>query len=109
MDRTSLFRTFTPFAEPAPAPIPASPAASPAVPVPGPAPGPVLIEHPKTVSETAMRVTAQPEFLPPREFIPMKDREATRETPSSTRGDRREEFDDLQILPSQRGQYKKRS
>ncbi len=108
-DRTSLFRTFTPFAEPAPTPIPALPAVSPAVPVPVPVPGPVLIEDPKTVSEPAMRVTAQPEFLPPREFIPMKDREPIPETPSSTRGDRREEFDDLQILPSRRGQYKKRS
>jgi hypothetical protein len=41
------------------------------------------------------RVTAEPEFLPPKLEKP-------------TRRDRRDTFDDLQILPSWRGQYKKK-
>ena len=53
-------------------------------------------------------VTAQPEFLPPREFVPVKASENTRESAPLSRGDRRDEYDDLQILPSRRGQYKRR-
>jgi hypothetical protein len=40
------------------------------------------------------RVIAQPEFLPPKPEKPI-------------RRDRREVFDDVQILPSWRGQYRK--
>ena len=88
-ERTVLARTFTPFAEPLPAS--AAPASADAEIAP------------------AKQVTAEPEFLPPREFIPLKDREQGQETASTARNDRRDAYDDVQILPSRRGQYKKRS
>jgi hypothetical protein len=42
-------------------------------------------------------VTTPPEFLPPREFVPVKEPE-----------DGWKSFDDMQTLPSRRGQYKRR-
>jgi hypothetical protein len=86
---TVLTRSFTTFAEPLPAS--AAPASAGAAIAP------------------ARQVTAQPEFLPPREFVPLKDREQDQETASTPRNDRRDAYDDVQILPSRRGQYKRRS
>jgi hypothetical protein len=85
---TMLAHTFTPFAEPAPVvdtPIPA-----------------------KSANGSVRPVIAQPEFLPPQEFVPVKDKEPVRETNSIARSNREETYDELQILPSRRGQYKTR-
>jgi hypothetical protein len=87
-DHTVLARRFTPFAESAPV-----------------EPTPAQAEAP---SAPASPVIAEPEFLPPREFVPIKDREPSRETGSGVRYDLLDEDDDIQILPSRRGQYKKR-
>ena len=83
-----LARGLTPFAESAPV-----------------TPTPAKAEAP---SAPASPVIAEPEFLPPREFVPIKDREPSRETGSGVRYDLLDEDDDIQILPSRRGQYKKR-
>ena len=57
---------------------------------------------------SAREVLAEPEFLPPpREFIPMQEGEDSED--GSARRDRRETVDELGILPSWRGQYRKRS
>jgi hypothetical protein len=52
-------------------------------------------------------ITAPPEFLPPRPIVINVDREGGRAGESSTRQDRRAPYDNIQILPSKRGQYKK--
>ena len=83
---TILAHPFTPFAEPAPA-----------------ADVPAAVEEP---SDSPSPVMAEPEFLPPREFVPIRDRE--QENGSTTHGVRREPYDEVQILPSRRGQYKTR-
>jgi hypothetical protein len=84
----AVARPFTPFAEPVPV-------------VPSPA-------EVKSASNSAREVTTLPEFLPPKEFTPVRERESGRETGSLSRNDRRDAFDELQILPSRRGQYKRR-
>jgi hypothetical protein len=50
-------------------------------------------------------VTATPEFLPPRQLV----EEAENSQPSSFRNrrDRQDDFEDVQVLPSRRGQYRK--
>jgi polysaccharide biosynthesis transport protein len=88
-EHTVLVRRFPPFGEPDPvfaAPAKAEVAIGPASPV-----------------------IAEPEFLPPREFVPIKDREPSQETGSSPRYDLLDEDDDIQTLPSRRGQYKRRN
>ena len=52
-------------------------------------------------------ITAPPEFLPPRPIVINVDREGAPAGESSTRQDRRAPYDNIQILPSRRGQYKK--
>jgi hypothetical protein len=52
-------------------------------------------------------ITAPPEFLPPRPIVIHVDREGAAAGESSTRQDRRAAYDNIQILPSKRGQYKK--
>lgn len=54
-------------------------------------------------------VTTIPEILPPKEFIPVREGDSTRPTSSPSRSDRREAWDEVQILPSRRGQYKRRT
>ena len=88
VERTVIARTFTPFAEPIPV-------ASPPVEV-------------KAAIDSPREVTTLPEFLPPKESVPVRERESTRETTSPSRDDRRDAFDELQTLPSRRGQYKRR-
>lgn len=88
-ERTVLARRFTPFAEPDP--VAANPAKA------------------EVASAPASPVMAEPEFLPPREFVPIKDSEASRETGSSPHYDLLDEDDDIQTLPSRRGQYKRRN
>lgn len=52
-------------------------------------------------------ITAPPEFLPPRPIVINVDREGVPAGESSTRQDRRAAYDNIQILPSKRGQYRK--
>jgi hypothetical protein len=101
VERTGITRSFTPFAEPVPVVVEiAEPVPVAAIPVETKAP----IASQKEVRE----VTTLPEFLPPKEFIPIRDREEGRESGLTSRSDRRDAYDDVQILPSRRGQYKKR-
>jgi hypothetical protein len=81
--------------------------ASTVVPFHEPIPAPVA---PPAVSEVIppVRQTARPELLSPREFVPLNDREQVREAISTIRKDRRDAYDEVQILPSKRGQYKKK-
>lgn len=102
----------------APAPVPPFVPSS-AQPVP-PAPQPEPVQQavrpvppPVRPAEAAFtpsprQVVAVPEFLPPpREFIPIRD-ELSDEDGTASR-DRRDPYDELDILPSWRGQYRKRS
>jgi uncharacterized protein involved in exopolysaccharide biosynthesis len=57
---------------------------------------------------SAREVVAKPEFLPPREFIPVRG-EGSVDDDGDTRHDRRDPYDEVDILPSWRGQYKKKS
>jgi hypothetical protein len=96
-ERTVLAHTFTPFADPEPGPA--------SVPVPqfGPKFEPPRID-PKAEVASERRLVAEPEFLPPREFVPVKVSENGPQNGSS----RLYFDDDIQILPSKRGQYKRR-
>jgi uncharacterized protein involved in exopolysaccharide biosynthesis len=55
--------------------------------------------------DAARRVTAQPEFLPPK---PAKGKEDVWGNEGKGHRDRRDPYDEVEILPSWRGQYKKR-
>jgi uncharacterized protein involved in exopolysaccharide biosynthesis/Mrp family chromosome partitioning ATPase len=60
-------------------------------------------------SETLAKVvTAQPEFLPPKSLVVTIDEEQAEQIAATTRHDRRDAFDDVEILPSWRGQYRKK-
>ncbi len=74
----------------APAPLPI--AAAEAVPVATP------VVEARVASAPQREVKTTPEFLPPREFVPVRGAAA----------DAREDFDELLTLPSRRGQYKRR-
>jgi len=52
-------------------------------------------------------VTAPPEFLPPRPMVEKEEKERSSSN-NSTRRDRRDTYDDVEILPSWRGQYKRK-
>ena len=54
----------------------------------------------------AIHVTAIPEFLPPREFIPAGGKDQAQSADGATHRDRRDAYDEVEILPSWRGQYK---
>ncbi len=70
------------------------------------------------IAETAARhddagtsttlVTAPPEFLPPKSVVEKRETEHSRVNNGTSRRDRREPYDDVEILPSWRGQYKKK-
>jgi hypothetical protein len=66
-----------------------------AAPIPEPEPAFAAADGDPLRNYSPRRVTAEPEFLPPKLEKP-------------TRRDRRDTFDDVQILPSWRGQYKKK-
>jgi hypothetical protein len=53
-------------------------------------------------------VTAPPEFLPPKPLVEKTDKENSALNGGTSRRDRRETYDDVEILPSWRGQYKRR-
>ncbi len=102
-----------PMEHPAPAPLPVEPVRErPAYERPvyaraaEPMPQAPVRKGPVSVSPTL--VTAAPEILPPRPAGEAEDGERTRENTGTTRRDRRDAYDDLQILPSWRGQYRKK-
>jgi hypothetical protein len=53
-------------------------------------------------------VTAPPEFLPPKPTVERTEKEHGPSSHSTSRRDRRETYDDVEILPSWRGQYKRK-
>ena len=61
--------------------------------------------EPEVVSSPEHAVMAEPEFLPPRPMVETTDGDKS----ETARRDRRDTFDDIAILPSWRGQYKKKS
>jgi uncharacterized protein involved in exopolysaccharide biosynthesis len=106
-----------PVAPPAQQPVIATPsapvAAVPATPVQPPQPPPAQAVPPLASQVSAAptpaavpprQITAQPEFLSPREFVPMQD--STR--PGASSDNRWDQDDDIHTLPSKRGQYKRR-
>jgi uncharacterized protein involved in exopolysaccharide biosynthesis len=108
-ERTIIARTFSQFAEPVAVPVAApAPVAVPAdLPVAAVEPVPVVAAEPVAIAAPAVEpqsasappreVTTLPEFLPPREFVPVREPE-----------DGWKSIDDMQTLPSRRGQYKRR-
>ena len=69
------------------------------------APAPAMAAAGRVSAPSPRLVTAVPEFLPPKE--PVEIRDSAYESTSRSRHDRLETYDDLQILPSRRGQYKR--
>jgi hypothetical protein len=72
-----------------------------------PAPAPVTPSRSSTSIASPTQVTAQPEFLPPEPISDKSDKDRSRSKGKASR-DRRDSFDDVEILPSWRGQYKKK-
>lgn len=87
-DRAVIERTLSQFA--GPVPVEAAPAV--VVPTNGP----------------VRSVTTEPEFLPPKEFVPVNESEAAPRSPADSLFRNEESFDDVHTLPSRRGQYKRR-
>ena len=59
-------------------------------------------------SRAATLVTAPPEILPPKPMVEQNEKHHAPVGASASRRDRRDTYDDVEILPSWRGQYKKR-
>jgi len=99
------------YAAPAPPPSAAYPPLNErtAAPVPNLRPVPPVSRHTEVAFAPSRGVMAQPEILPPpKEFIPIRDGDAEDDDGTAQR-DRRDPYDELDILPSWRGQYRKRS
>jgi uncharacterized protein involved in exopolysaccharide biosynthesis len=62
----------------------------------------------EAASVSKQRVTAPPEFLPPKIEVESADKEQSKASQAAARQDRRDSFDDVEILPSWHGQYRKR-
>jgi succinoglycan biosynthesis transport protein ExoP len=71
-------------------------------PLSAPAPLPATAAPPTPSNGSTRQVTTTPEFLPPRKTRP------SRFEPQSNRRERHEEWDDVAILPSWRGQYRRK-
>jgi uncharacterized protein involved in exopolysaccharide biosynthesis len=69
------------------------------------------VKAPRKVASTPSprKVMAEPEFLPPREFIPVKSEDAETGEGTDAHHDRRDPFDQVEILPSWHGQYRRKS
>jgi hypothetical protein len=102
-ERTVISRTFTQFAEPVAVSVPVVTAEPVAPPVAVVAP---VVETP-VESAPERAVTAAPEFLPPREFVPVREPVEERASSPSTGWSRGNNPDELRTLPSRRGQYKR--
>jgi uncharacterized protein involved in exopolysaccharide biosynthesis/Mrp family chromosome partitioning ATPase len=73
-----------------------------------PAPNTVTVTGTSAAGASPSLVTAQPEFLPPGPPVETTDKENSRESSFVTYRDRPDVYDGVQILPSRRGQYKRR-
>ena len=73
-----------------------------------PAPSPVNSSRSSASGSSPTQVTATPEILPPEPTADKSDKEQSWSSKGKTRRDRRDAFDDVEILPSWRGQYKKK-
>jgi polysaccharide biosynthesis transport protein len=87
-DRAVIERALSQFAEPVPVTAPLAVVATPGEPV--------------------REVTTEPEFLPPKEFVPMLEKQEAEGNSSASGVSREESFDAPRTLPSRRGQYKRR-
>jgi hypothetical protein len=100
-ERTIIAQTFSQFATPVPvvavAPVPVKAAEPAPVAVAEAVPVATPIVETKVASAAQREVKTAPEFLPPREFVPVRE---------AANG--REDYDEFQTLPSRRGQYKRR-
>jgi uncharacterized protein involved in exopolysaccharide biosynthesis len=69
------------------------------------------VEAPRKVAFTPSprEVVAEPEFLPPREFIPIRGEDAENGEDVDAKHDRRDTYDHIEILPSWHGQYRRKS
>ncbi len=65
----------------------------------------LAIENEKGAGKTLKLVTAAPEFLPPK--LVVEEAENSQPSRFRNRRDQEDDFDDVQILPSWRGQYRK--
>jgi hypothetical protein len=68
--------------------------------------------QPSSQRETAAPsrlVTARPEFLPPKPVVETSDEDQEWNNPTKGHRDRRDAYDDVEILPSWRGQYRKKN
>jgi len=66
------------------------------------------VTRPAPTGAPQRQVVAQPEFLPPRAPEETTPKSGPKES-AATRRDRRDSFDEVAILPSWRGQYKKKN
>ena len=96
-----------PVAREAEAPLPAEPRqqrpvyARPTAPV-------ATAARPEDAGNSTTLVTAPPEFLPPKPAVEKTETQHSRANNSVSRRDRRDAYDDVEILPSWRGQYRKK-
>lgn len=72
---------------------------------PASAPAPSWKNEP---SPSPTLVTAPPEFLPPKPLVEKSEKEHSASASGTSRRDRRETYDDVEILPSWRGQYRRK-
>jgi hypothetical protein len=72
------------------------------------APMPQVPPRRESESASPTLVTAPPEFLPPKPLEETAENEHRVNGKSTSRRDRRDTYDDVQILPSWRGQYKRK-
>ena len=73
-----------------------------------PVPSPVNSSRSSASGASPTQVTATPEILPPEPTADKSDKERSWSSKSKGRRDRRDAYDDVEILPSWRGQYKKK-
>ena len=86
------------------------------IPVPEPGVVPAATNGALSQADGSRSVTAQPRFLPPKRATPAKNREqragsgnAARRGKSPAKEEHGQALDEVQILPSRRGQYKKKA
>jgi hypothetical protein len=73
-----------------------------------PTPASVSLSRSSASDDSPTLVTAPPEILPPKPAAEKTDKERTWTSKATARRDRRDAYDDVEILPSWRGQYKKK-
>ncbi|MDR3751252.1 MAG: hypothetical protein P4K94_07165 [Terracidiphilus sp.] len=72
-------------------------------------PVPAVPARSNLAGTSSRQVTAQPEFLPPKSVVVTINKEQAQQADPTNRHDRRDAFDDVEILPSWHGQYRKKN